>query len=595
LFGHERRVLTNLQETTALISLASRTPPDRGRSRLARGRSGTHCTSRQSNGRFDVPTSTQPRERDVGRVVEGGIGALTYLLDLRDSYTATHAGEVGPLCASVGRRLGLSAPALQDLDVAARLHDLGKIGVPDVILNKPGPLTSAEWDVMRRHPVWGAEALALVPGTEAVAAVVRAHHERWDGSGYPDGLAGEAIPPAARIIAVADAWHAMTSDRSYRRALDAEHARQELADGAGSQFDAQVVEAFLELLDATVAPASTRFRRDAAAARPSRAAALGVAMGRVMRLPALRESRARMEELLADPGTPAEQLLGVVEADPALAVAVIRQARVTSIPVALKTLPRDELAAIVRERSTIDYFQYVAGWRQPPEHLRLHGIATQRAAGLIARARQRDDVDALLVGALLHDVGKLVLEQAYPSYPAAVHGEASTPDDRVRAEQAALGLDHAVVGGVILRRWGVPEEIAAMVERHHAPTAEGPAAVLRLADMVAHYAHAHPVDPHLMEHAAAAAGLSAELLRTVMFDVSRHSQETPRATEPSPLSRSETLVLRGLAAGQTYKEIAAAHGLSVSTIRSHCHGAYRRLGVADRSQAVLAATARGWL
>jgi DNA-binding NarL/FixJ family response regulator len=152
-----------------------------------------------------------------------------------------------------------------------------------------------------------------------------------------------------------------------------------------------------------------------------------------------------------------------------------------------------------------------------------------------------------------------------------------------------------VVGGVILRRWGMPEEIAGMVERHHSPSAEGAAAVLRLADMVAHYAHAHPVDPQLMEHAALAAGLSAEQLRAVMFDVSRNAQEAPRATEPSPLTRGETQVLRGLAAGQTYKQIAAEHDLAVSTVRSHCHSAYRRLGVPDRSQAVLTATARGWL
>jgi putative nucleotidyltransferase with HDIG domain len=552
-----------------------------------------------------MASSMARRERDVDGVVAGGIEALGRLLDLRDSYTASHSGEVGPLCATVGRHLGLAAPALRDLDTGARLHDLGKIGVPDVILNKPGPLSAAEWDVLRRHPIWGAEALRLVPGTDTVAAIVRAHHERWDGAGYPDGLSGDAIPLAARIIAVADAWHAMTSDRSYRRALDAEHARQELVDGAGSQFDEGVAGAFLELLDDSPAPTghAPRFRRDVSAQRPGRAAALGVAIARVMRLPALRESRTRMAELLADPATPAEQLLGVVEADPALAVAVIRRANdeaggakpVTSIPLALQALGRDTLAAVAEERSTIDYFQYVAGWRQPPEHLRLHGIATQRAAGLIARARHRDDGDALLVGALLHDIGKLVLEQAYPSYPEAVHGDASTPDARVRAEQATLGLDHAVVGGVILRRWGMPEEIAAMVERHHSAAAEGPAAVLRLADMVAHYAHAHPVDPQLMEHAALAAGLSAEQLRTVMFDVSRNSQDAPRATEPSPLSRSETLVLRGLAAGQTYKEIAAAHDLSVSTIRSHCHGAYRRLGVSDRSQAVLMATSRGWL
>ena len=565
-----------------------------------------------------MTTSVAERERvddgerpEVAHVMAGGLDALGHLLDLRDGYTGSHADHVVPLCAAIARRLGLDAEERRALDAAARLHDLGKIGVPDVILNKPGSLSDGEWAIMRRHPEWGAETLAHVPGTTALVAAVRAHHERWDGSGYPDGLAGEAIPLAARIVSVADAWHAMTSDRSYRRALDAEHARQEIRDGAGTQFEPRAAEALLSFLESE--GRSGRFARDASteragAQRPGRAVVLRTAIDRVMRLPALRESRTRMRELLADANTPAERLLGVIEADPALTVAVLRRAndaagpgaRIAGIPAALQALGRDELGAIAEERSTIDYFQYVAGWRQPPEHLRLHGIATQRAADLIAGARQRDDRDALLVGALLHDVGKLVLEQAYPAYPAEVHGEASSPDARVAAERTALGLDHAVVGGVLLRRWGLPEEIAAMVERHHSPTAEGPAAVLRLADMVAHYAHARPVDPHLMEHAALAAGLSAEQLRTVMFDVSRGGggsggAAAPRATEPSPLTRSETLVLRGLATGQTYKEIAAGLGLSTSTVRSHCHSAYRRLDVADRSQAVLTATARGWL
>ena len=134
-----------------------------------------------------------------------------------------------------------------------------------------------------------------------------------------------------------------------------------------------------------------------------------------------------------------------------------------------------------------------------------------------------------------------------------------------------------------------------MVERHHAVEAEGPAAVLRLADMLAHYAHARPVDPQVMLHAAGAAGLSPQQLRALMFDMSRTGDAIPRATEPSPLSRAQTAVLRGLADGKIYKEIAADMGLSTSTVRTHCHNVYRKLGVADRSQAVLHASARGWL
>ena len=539
----------------------------------------------------------------VDAVAGAAVTALARLLDLRDGYTASHADDVVGLCAAIGAQMALDGAQLRDLAVAARLHDLGKIGVPDAILHKPAPLSPAEWEVMRKHPGWGAEALEGVPGAGAVTPAIRGHHERWDGRGYPDGLAGEAIPLLARIISVADAWHAMTSNRSYRRALDVEHAREELRAGSGTQFDPAVVAALWAVVDAR--EPAPRFERQAPRpAAPGRrgTAAIGQAVNRVLRLPALRASRDELERLLAGTTVSARDVLGVVEADMAVTVAVIRAANasgrhgeVTDVPSALNELGREQLAAVVEALPTIDYFQRIVGWDQPIEHLRLHAMATQRAVDLIARSQHRTDRDALMAGARLHDLGKLVLEQAYPGYPREVLRDADTPDARVRAEREALGLDHALAGGLVLRRWGLPDALVTMVERHHAPDAEGPAAVLRLADMVAHYAHARPVEPRLMMHVARAAGIDAQQLRTVMFDMSRTGPDSPRATEPSPLSRMETLVLRGLSEAKTYQEIADGLGLSVSTVRSHCSRAYRRLGVGDRSQAVLHAAARGWL
>jgi putative nucleotidyltransferase with HDIG domain len=552
------------------------------------------------------------RAAAVDRVFEAGVSALANLLDLRDGYTGSHAEEVVALCGAIARRLQLPPALCRELDMAARLHDLGKVGVPDVILHKPGKLTPSEWEVMRKHPGWGADALAGVPGGAGVAAAVRGHHERWDGRGYPDELAGEEIPIASRVIAVADAWHAMTSNRSYRRALDEEHARQELCDGAGTQFDPAVVDALL----AVTTERTGRFRRetqgadaappmspaDVGARRRERASALAGAIARVARLPALRESRDRLDQLLAASVTDDAQLLGVIESDLALTVAVIRAANAlggerptTTVPDAIRVLTREQLGEVVAATGSIDYFQHIAGWEKPLEHLRLHALATQRATDLVARMLRRPDHDTLLVGALLHDIGKLVLEQSSPGYPRAVHGDADTPDGRVKAERRALGVDHAAVGGLMLRRWALPEEIARMVEGHHAVDAEGPAAVLRLADMLAHYAHARPVDPQVMLHAAVAAGLSPQQLRALMFDLSRAGDAAPRATEPSPLSRAQTSVLRGLAEGKTYKEIAVDMSLTPSTVRTHCHNVYRKFGVSDRSQAVLHASGRGWL
>ncbi len=152
----------------------------------------------------------------------------------------------------------------------ALLHDIGKIGVPDRILRKPGPLTEREWETMRSHPDLGARIIANIPFLEEVATIVRAHHERWDGSGYPEGLAEEEIPLGARIFAVADGFDAMTSDRPYRRGRPLEEALAEVERCAGTQFDPAVVRAFravpLERIHAVNASAPYASRDEVAAA-----------------------------------------------------------------------------------------------------------------------------------------------------------------------------------------------------------------------------------------------------------------------------------------------------------------------------------------
>ena len=150
------------------------------------------------------------------------------------------------LARDVGRRLGLRDDELIELEFAARLHDLGKIGVPDQILRKPGPLTQQEWDVMRHHLSWGAEMLSQIPGLERVAEIVATHHERYDGAGYPAGLEAEEIPLGARIISACDAYQAMVSNRPYRPALDVQSALRELSDQSGRQFDPDAVDALRE-------------------------------------------------------------------------------------------------------------------------------------------------------------------------------------------------------------------------------------------------------------------------------------------------------------------------------------------------------------
>ena len=175
--------------------------------------------------------------------------ALIAAVQARDSYTAQHSREVVEGAVAVARRLGCSDEEVADVERVALLHDIGKIGVSDAILDKPGPLSEAEWETMRCHPVYGERLIRETPGLAYLAPAIRAEHERWDGSGYPDGLAGEEIPLASRITLVCDAYHAMTSDRPYRKALSPDAARGEVESGIGTQFCPAAAGALLELLD----------------------------------------------------------------------------------------------------------------------------------------------------------------------------------------------------------------------------------------------------------------------------------------------------------------------------------------------------------
>jgi diguanylate cyclase (GGDEF)-like protein len=195
---------------------------------------------------LQTATSYETLERTFLSTVE----ALANALEAKDEYTSSHARWITDLALRVGEELGLEPRELKRLELGALFHDIGKIGIPSRILTKPGPLTAEERDVVQSHPVLGDRILAPIEQLGEVRLIVRCAHEHYDGSGYPDRLTGEQIPLESRIVLACDAYHAMTTDRPYRKSLGEAEARRRLVEASGAQFDPQVVDALLRVLDA---------------------------------------------------------------------------------------------------------------------------------------------------------------------------------------------------------------------------------------------------------------------------------------------------------------------------------------------------------
>ena len=191
----------------------------------------------------------EDRREKVERLSQQVILTLAKTIDAKDKYTKGHSERVADYSRAIAKRMNLSEQEQQEIYWMGLLHDVGKIGIPDTIINKSGKLTDEEFHIIQKHPVIGVDILSTISEIPDISSGARSHHERYDGGGYPDKTAGENIPLVARIIGVADAYDAMTSKRSYREVLPQEVVRAEIVKGKGTQFDPRCAEIMLEMID----------------------------------------------------------------------------------------------------------------------------------------------------------------------------------------------------------------------------------------------------------------------------------------------------------------------------------------------------------
>jgi putative nucleotidyltransferase with HDIG domain len=530
---------------------------------------------------------------------------------LRERAAGLHSSTplVRRIATAITRALGLDEPAHALVELCAQVRDVGMIGLPDDLVLATGRLSTQDWQLLSAHPARSAQLLEAVHAPIAAVAIVRHHHERWDGQGYPDGLRGTDIPMLSRVIAVADGFVAIARDRPHRRGSGTDAALEQVSRESGSQFDPAILDALTHVVTGSSDPGrtSTAHRDTAAtppAARPEAPKGrpdVGRAIVALQSLPAfpLAHERVIAATRAATPIT--GDLITAVEADLAIMIAVLSAAAaeskrpVNGVEDAVAVLgPR----GVRQAAATVNLAAFP--WRTHREALlhqvHAHGLLVSRAARRIARLTSRHDEDTFNTLGLLHDIGKIALAQAGMDYADTLHPRTGAPEERAQRERRDTQFDHASIGGLAVKRAGLPQELADAIHGHHQPGFKNErATLLRLADMIVHYSQGNPVNRTTLLELASACGLSAEGLQEVLLDLPHGGGSQRRRAEPSPLTDRETDVLRLLADGLVYAQIGLELKLAVSTVRSHLHKIYPKLDAVDRAQAVLRASEMGWI
>jgi putative two-component system response regulator len=461
-----RIILTGYTDFTALVEAINcgqvykyvTKPWNNDELRLTVSRALEHFDTNKS--RHELVNTNQRLVSRLKEMTRSFVRAIADALEAKDEYIHGHARRVRGYSSAIGRLMGLDAAALEQLTLAAFLHDIGKIGTPDRILLKPGALCAAERDEMRLHPRRGARMLTGIVDLEDVSDAVLHHHEHFDGTGYPDGLKGEQIPLLSRIILVADAYDAMTSPRPFREACSHEDAIRQLERESGGRFDPAVVRAFCDF-------------ESLALIRRSLVSGLSA------------NQQSAPSGIFETSAFSFEELIDKVETEPALAACVLREANLAAdAPTAKLSLACATLGG-ARLRELVAEAGFCGESTQMNERLWEHSLRCAEAARLLAEQTAiLNTEDAYTLG-LLHDLGEVLLRSLFPEEMKAMEG--LDDDERVEREVSEFGVDHAQVGQWVLEACGVSRSLTFTVQTHHdVSRINSPAALLlHLANTIA--------------------------------------------------------------------------------------------------------------
>lgn len=443
-----RIILTGYTDVTALVEAINcgqvykyiTKPWNNDDLRLTVSRALEHYDTNKS--RHELALTNHRLVSRMQEMTRGFVRAITDALEAKDEHIVGHARRVRGYATAIGRRMELNSETLEQLSLAAFLHDIGKIGTPDSILLKPELLTPEEFAQVRLHPMRGSRMLTGLGDLENVAEAVLHHHEHYDGTGYPKHLSGEQIPLLSRIILVADAYDAMTSPRPFRDAFSHEEAIAILEKSAGQQFDPHIVQIFCQFE--------------------------GLAKIRHHIKTGLNFAQMFTPLVSFDPrALSSYEMLEMVESEPVLAACVLREtnlANETDVPTA-KLSTACAVLGVARLREMMAEADGGSELDPSDEKLWEHSLRCAEAARLLAeRTGIINPEDAYTLG-LLHDIGEILLRSLFPEEMRAMTD--LTDEERTEGEIAAFGVDHAQVGQWVMNACGLPRALTSAVQTHH--------------------------------------------------------------------------------------------------------------------------------